>query len=96
MDLHFLPQGCGANEEYKVCGPFPTEQCNFKAEIVPDRCEQGCLCKKGYVRKAYKEQCILKSECPGKCILEYLTICYVLHFLTFYIIYHFSFILKCI
>lgn len=58
------PKECGANEEYRTCGPFCQPTCHKPhfPMFCSLRCNQGCFCKEGYIR-GENGACIPISEC---------------------------------
>lgn len=58
---------CGANEDWRNCGPSCTESCDNPGPLVcPKNCKRGCFCKSGHVRAYEGGPCIPSGKCSAQ------------------------------
>ncbi|XP_047515818.1 inducible metalloproteinase inhibitor protein-like isoform X2 [Pieris napi] len=67
--IHHEPLLCPPNEEYSRCKrSCPPETCNSLVAFYNcgsgEKCEPGCVCKSGFLRKNVDEPCTPIRECP--------------------------------
>lgn len=59
---------CPRNEIWANCGFRCDETCGFftNRDLICRSCNEGCICKKDYVRSKVTGQCVLRKDCEGK------------------------------
>ena len=63
-----IPEICDSskNEEFTSCEPLERKTCknqHLHYETSPADCEEGCICKNGFVYDTYQKKCVLKKDC---------------------------------